>query len=140
VKGSKLNTDNEGWIGVDLDRTLAYYDHDQYKQYGSTFIGAPILPMVNLVRDMLYNGENVRIFTARVYPIVCVIVNDAHASAFDTIEERQAKNAANAIRKWCFEQFGQYLPITCIKDYSMKVLYDDRAIAVEPNVGNIRHW
>lgn len=135
-----MNTDKQGWIGVDLDRTLAYYDHDQYARYGSTFIGAPIIPMVMLVDKMLRDGENVRIFTARVYPIFQVIVNEANVSAFDTVEQRQAKLAVNAIRKWCGEQFGQYLPITCVKDYSMKVLYDDRAIAVEPNVGNIKGY
>jgi hypothetical protein len=51
-----------GWIGVDLDGTLAHYDG-----WVNTFhIGDPVPLMAARVRQWLENGEDVRIFTARV--------------------------------------------------------------------------
>jgi hypothetical protein len=93
------------WVGVDLDGTLAYYDG--YK--GDDVVGAPIEPMVKRVKKMLYDGEDVRIFTARApHP---------------------------AIRKWCKDNLGKVLPITNKKDPGMKALYDDRAVSVVRNKG-----
>lgn len=38
---------DNGWIGVDLDGTLAHYDHWR----GETHIGPPIAPMVDRWRQ-----------------------------------------------------------------------------------------
>jgi len=53
-----------GWIGVDLDGTLA----KSVKAQNGEEIGGPIHPMVQLVKVWLARGEDVRIFTARVNP------------------------------------------------------------------------
>ena len=109
-----VNT-GEGWYGVDLDRTLAFYD--TWK--GSTHIGPPIQKMVDIVKVHLALGEQVRIFTARV----------------STADEQEGFAIVEAIENWCLEHIGQRLPVTCIKDFDMILLYDDRAISVEPNTG-----
>lgn len=102
-----------GWIGVDLDGTLAEYTEWQ----GETHIGAPIEKMVKRVKQWLWAGQDVRIFTAR-------ICDPAKASA------------RTAIEMWCQEHIGQVLPITNTKDYDMTELWDDRAVQVIPNTGN----
>lgn len=95
----------DGWIGVDLDGTLAEYDEFR----GNDHVGKPIEPMVRQVRMWLQEGRDVRIFTARQpHPI---------------------------IRKFSFDNFGVILPITNIKDPHMQALYDDRAVGVRRNTG-----
>lgn len=103
----------KGWIGVDLDGTLAEYG--TFKGHGH--IGPPIPAMLARVRAWLAAGEEVRIVTAR-------------ASSRDP-------EAFQAIDNWLREHVGQYLQITNAKDYEMRVLYDDRAVAVEKNTGRI---
>ena len=41
----------------------------------------------------------------------------------------------SAIEAWCRKHIGAQLEITCIKDYGMIELWDDRCIQVEPNTG-----
>lgn len=106
-----------GWIGVDLDGTLASYD----KWRGETHIGSPIVPMLDRVKRWLKEGRNVKIFTARI-------------SAREH-EEREA--VRSAIEAWCMTHIGCILEITCTKDYAMIELWDDRAIAVNQNTGEI---
>lgn len=103
------------WIGVDLDGTLAVYD----TFISPTHIGAPIEKMVNRVKWMLAEKIVVKIFTAR--------ASDADPTARLQVIE--------AIDQWCLEVFGQTLPITCVKDYGMVALYDDRAIQIIKNTG-----
>lgn len=50
----------KGWIGVDLDGTLAYYDGRK----GAEHIGDPILRMMKIVKDWVDEGVPVKIFTA----------------------------------------------------------------------------
>lgn len=40
-----------------------------------------------------------------------------------------------AIHSWCKQYIGQALAVTCVKDYRMFELWDDRAVQVEPNTG-----
>lgn len=96
------------WIGVDLDGTLAEYDHWR----GDQHIGKPIPVMVERVKRWLSEGKEVKIFTARAYA-----------------------NDVEPIKKWCLTHIGCELPITCIKDYGMIELWDDRAVQVIPNKG-----
>ena len=51
-----------GWIGVDLDGTLAHYDGWK----GVDHIGDPVPKMLMRVLDWRRQGLAVRIFTARV--------------------------------------------------------------------------
>jgi hypothetical protein len=104
------------WIGVDLDRTLAYFDVWQ----GPEHIGAPIPAMLERVKLWLAEGRDVRIFTARV------------ASTHSALERTMA---SVAIADWCREHLGRALLITCEKDRWMVELWDDRCVQVEPNTG-----
>ena len=110
-----------GWIGVDLDGTLAHYDHWR----GPDHIGAPVPAMLERVKNWIAKGVDVRIFTARVW------------SDGTPEREAEAKLARVSIVKWCREHVGQMLPITCVKDYGMVELYDDRAVRVESNTGKL---
>lgn len=107
---------SEGWIGVDLDGTLAHYD----KWVSPAHIGEPIPKMLNRVFDWNAAGIEVRIFTARVS-------EDADP------ETRQL--ALDAINDWCLRHFGRVFPVTYKKDFSMLELWDDRAVQVNKNTG-----
>lgn len=108
----------EGWIGVDLDGTLAEYNGWK----GVDHIGNPIPLMVERVKKLLLDGANVRIFTARVHP---------------NQDGRKIEMVRYWIEKWCLEVFGEVLPITHEKDFGMIHLYDDRAVQVEFNTGKL---
>ena len=116
-----------GWIGVDLDGTLAYYD--QWR--GALHIGEPIPVMLERVKRWLDEGKDVRIFTARVNRegIVFATAN------LDGEAARDATAVEECIRQWCAKHVGRALPITCCKDYGMIELWDDRCIQVIPNTG-----
>lgn len=103
-----------GWIGVDLDGTLAHYD--QFR--GHEHIGEPIMPMVERVKKWLAEGRDVRIFTARVGGT-----------------DAEAHRATLYIDEWAIEHIGQALPVTCRKDFQMIELWDDRCVQVMPNTG-----
>lgn len=119
-----------GWIGVDLDGTLATYNKGDYHKYGHTFIGEPIPSMIARVRTWLRSGYEVRIMTARVV--------DPYTLMNMTPEEQiEHNNVTDAIAEWCEKHIGQQLDITCIKDYEMIELWDDRAVAVESNKGRV---
>jgi hypothetical protein len=107
----------KGWIGVDLDGTLAYYDGWK----GIEHVGEPIPAMVDRVKKWIAEGLEVRIFTARVFD---------HLD--DPDMQRQIREP---IERWVIEHIGKQLPITCIKDFGMVCLYDDRCVQVEPNTG-----
>jgi hypothetical protein len=108
-----------GWIGVDLDGTLAQYD--TWK--GVEHIGDPIQPMVNRVHNWLNQGVDVRIFTARV-------------STRDD-SDRDVSAARRRIEEFCIRNFSLRLPITNVKDFGMYELWDDRCIRVTRNLGTV---
>lgn len=99
------------WIGVDLDGTLAHYT--SFK--GSTIIGKPILKMIDRVKKWVQKGKKVKIFTARA----------------------DNPKAVKAIKKWLDKVGLPELEITNIKDHMMSELWDDRAIQVKKNTGEI---
>ncbi len=110
-----------GWIGVDLDGTLAKYDGWK----GAEHIGEPIAPMMARVKEWIAAGIEVRIFTARV----------SHDGTPD--REFEAESARHAIEKWCRLNIGADIRVTNQKDYEMVELWDDRAVQVEANTGRI---
>ena len=105
----------KGWIGVDLDATLAFYDEWR----GEEHIGEPIPPMAQRVRDWIAAGYEVRIFTAR-------------ATKRDDGGDIRA---IKAIKAWTLKHFGYELEVTNVKDYGLIQLWDDRAVGVIPNEG-----
>lgn len=110
------------WIGVDLDCTLAIYD----KWRGENHIGEPIPAMVERVKQWRAQGQEVRIFTARVAGHgMCDITTGGTIDAITPIQE------------WCQKHLGEVLPITNVKDFGMMELYDDRCVQVEANTGRL---
>ncbi len=110
----------EKWIGVDFDGTLAIYEN----WMGAQHCGEPLPKMVSRVRQWIAEGKNVRIITARVF-----------APENDAIAQREAAMATLAIQEWCLKHLGAVLPVTCVKDYGMEEIWDDRAIQMERNTG-----
>jgi hypothetical protein len=102
-----------GWIGVDLDGTLARYDGWK----GAGHIGEPVPAMLERVKAWLADGIEVRIFTARV----------CHGP--DELEARRR------IADWSQEHIGRVLRVTNFKDFGMVELWDDRCVRVVPNTG-----
>lgn len=119
------------WIGVDLDGTLAHHEG----WMGPLHIGAPIDPMVQRVKHWLATRQEVRIFTARCYPLMYIPISYSPDWTPRDYEQQVAKTAVEAIRDWCTTVFGKPLAITCVKDYEMWQLWDDRAVQVEQNTG-----
>lgn len=114
--------DMSGWIGVDLDGTLAEY----HGWRGVDHIGEPIGPMVERVKAWLAEGKEVKIFTARV-----------HGHGTDDLSNGGKIDAVSPIQDWCKKHIGQALPVTNVKDFGMIELWDDRAIQVKTNTGQI---
>lgn len=102
---------NKGWIGVDLDGTLAHYD----ERHGMERIGAACIPMVRRVQQWLAAGIEVRVVTAR--------AGDPSLKSF--------------VPSWLRDHNLPELPVTCRRDMALLQLWDDRAVQVEVNTGNI---
>lgn len=121
------------WIGIDLDATLAEWGPGTSNPGDVMRIGAPIPKMIDRVKAFLAEGQEVRIFTARVGP-----ASDDEAKAAwrdcDTIEEFIAYQR-QLIEAWCLYHLGVAPVVTCVKDFHMYLLYDDRAIQMVPNTG-----
>lgn len=115
-----------GWIGVDLDGTLAHYQPGD----GVETIGEPIPAMVLRVQDWLAAGKEVRIVTARV--AMTGVENDANGLSDD---HNFATSQYIMIRGWTLKHIGQILPVTAAKDFNMIELWDDRAVRVIANTG-----
>ena len=103
-----------GWIGVDLDGTLAM---DEGRR-GLRRVGRPVPAMLRMVKQWIADGVEVRIFTAR--------VGGGRPAA-----EREA--AVAAIEGWCVRHVGRRLAVTAEKDAGMDELWDDRARRIERN-------
>jgi hypothetical protein len=101
----------QGWIGCDLDGTLAEY----HGWVGADQIGPPIPLMLARVKQWLAEGKRVKIFTAR-------------ASVPAQIPP---------IHKWLAENGLPKLEITNIKDFGMIELWDDRCRQVILNTGEL---
>jgi hypothetical protein len=110
-----------GWVGVDLDGTLAKYDG--MPADGS--IGEPIPNVVAAVKGLLEKGIEVRIVTARAQS-----KDDLHQNVpaldFQEVEK---------VQDWCEKNIGKRLPVIFWKDYQMIELWDDRAIQFIKNEG-----
>lgn len=111
------------WMGVDFDGTL----HLRPRDKPLTVLGPPLQPMVDLVKEWLANGMKVKIFTARASNVGLAIGPNG----------REPEKQVALIEEWCEKYVGQKLEVTCEKDGFMYQLYDDRAVCVEHNTGNI---
>ncbi len=114
-----------GWIGVDLDGTLAMYDG-----WKNGAIGAPVPAMVERVKKWLSEGKDVRIFTAR-----ACILDLVSPESLQSADREFAAQQVELIQKWCEKHIGQRLPVTAVKDFMMVELWDDRCVQVRINTG-----
>lgn len=99
----------QGWIGVDLDGTLAHYDGWK----GADHIGEPIRDMMARVKQWIREGKTVKIFTARA----------AHPEQIPYVQA------------WLEKHGLPSLEVTCRKDLAMVELWDDRCVTVQTNTG-----
>lgn len=102
---------SQGWIGVDLDGTLAKSE----RNLSLARVGEPVPKMVDLVKSMVNNGVRVKIFTAR-------------GGDSEQIQ---------LVKTWLMKNGLPDLEVTNAKDYDMIRLYDDRAVQVIANTGEI---
>lgn len=98
-------------VAVDLDGTLAR--DSGWK--GPEHIGEPVKPMLDLVKKLLDDGEDVVIFTARVHD--------------------GEKSTKEHIKQWLKDHDLPDLEITNEKRPDMEKFYDDKAVAVQKNKG-----
>ena len=117
-----MNNDTHGsneeeWIAFDLDGTLAKYDGWK----GIEHIGEPIASTVLIARLLNWMGKKVKILTARAAPR----------------DGDDGSKARAYVEAWCEQHLGFKPEVTHLKDASMVALFDDRAVAVEPNTGKI---
>jgi hypothetical protein len=118
----------EEWIGVDLDSTLANSNSKGYE------IGEPIEKMVQRIKQWRKEGKDVRIVTARV---------DGNTRAHTPEEAALIGDqwnpliAITSIENWCQIHIGEILPVTDRKDCGMVNLYDDKAIRVNKDTGEL---
>ncbi|MBY3162105.1 hypothetical protein HFO65_15835 [Rhizobium laguerreae] len=104
----------QGWIGIDLDGTLALYDGWK----GIEHVGDPVELMAARVKAWHSAGRPMKIFTAR----VCV-------------PEPERSAVIGHIHAWLERHGLPVLEVTNIKDFGMIELWDDRAVQVQPNTG-----
>ncbi len=108
--------EKQGWIGVDLDGTLAHYDGWK----GPEHIGEPIPKMMERVKAWIAEGREVKIFTAR------ACVHEQLPPINDWLIKHGLLNP---------NDFDLPLEITNVKDFQMVELWDDRCVQVVPNTG-----
>lgn len=114
---------SKGWIGVDLDGTLAFYD----KWVNWNVIGAPVPKMFDRVKKWCEEDIEVRIFTARIAfeKDTCKVSGEIFTRDM----------VAKAVQDWLEKHGLPRLQVTHEKDFHMIELWDDRAIQVIPNTG-----
>ncbi|MCK9154528.1 MAG: hypothetical protein M0P12_00290 [Paludibacteraceae bacterium] len=116
------------WIGFDFDGTLAFYDRIMTidpltGKSDPLYIGNPIPKTVELAKDWINMGVEIRIITARV-------------SSLPFLEKSpQEQKVILLIQDWCLKHLGKKLPVSCEKDKNMFCLYDDRTIQLIKNKG-----
>ena len=117
-KNDTHGSQEEEWVGFDLDGTLAKYDGWK----GIEHIGEPVERMVLIAKLLHWLGKKIKIMTARVAP---------------RTGKDDSEKARGYVEKWCEKNLGFVPDITYVKDASMVALFDDRAVAVQPNTGKV---
>lgn len=100
-----------GWVGVDLNGTLARYDDGQPQNH----IGSPVPRMLARVRAWLGQDIRVRVVTVRACDPVQIL----------------------KIRQWLDDLGLQQVEITDRKDPDCREMWDDRCVQVIPNTGEM---
>lgn len=113
------------WIAVDFDGTLC-----EYHGWNGDDLGKPVPKMLERVKKWLAEGKTVKIFTARVGA-------SGKTSDVSVDDQAFADHQREIIQAWCIEHVGVPLEVTATKDFAMMELWDDRAIQVIMNTGEI---
>jgi len=103
------------YIAVDLDGTLAENSGDG-KKFNPAIIGQPIKKMVDRVNAWIDEGKEVKVFTAR------------------AVSEPQRK----LVEAWLATHKLPPMEVTNRKTPGMVKLFDDRAVGVEENTGELK--
>jgi hypothetical protein len=112
----------DSWIGFDLDGTIA----TKYSgPFNPRIIGEPIPSMISLIQEYIREGKEVKIVTARVSTDGTLI------SLYNAIIGQYI------IQAWCKKHIGQTLDVISAKDFKMRLLYDDLAIQVKTDSGEL---
>lgn len=111
-----MSKEKDGYILVDLDRTLAKYESWEEQKDA---IGEPIPLMLERVQRWLHFGYDVRLFTAR--------------ASRPPGPDRDKDMAA--INEWCTRHLGRALPVQNWKCFRCIAIWDDIAVTVEANTG-----
>lgn len=113
------------WIGCDLDGTCAKYA----EIVPIDVIGEPLWPMIERMRVWVQHNIDVRMMTARMplpgQTMKCLVTGRHWSYAEMNV----------VIGNWSERLVGKRLIGTCIKDFYMVELWDDRAIQMVPNTG-----
>ena len=109
------------WVGVDLDGTLANYT--EFKGWDQ--IGEPVPAMVSFVKKLLAMGITVKVLTARA---------SVESRALNNLTFEQVEKV---IQDWTEKHIGVRLPVVTEKGCAMICLFDDSAIQIEKNTGNV---
>ena len=109
-KQSRYKWTKSGWIGCDLDGTLA-----EYHGWNDGKIGKAIPKMLERVKKWIADGQEVRIMTARA--------------------ATGKRSDIKPIEDWLEENGIGGLEITDEKDFEMIELYDDRCVQIIKNTG-----
>jgi hypothetical protein len=99
-------------VGFDLDGTIAYYEPGYCER---RIIGPPIQTMIIEMNKWINAGFTVKIFTARV----------------------AEQSSIKLIQTWLRENNLPEIEITNIKDPGLFLFYDDRAVHVRRNTGEV---
>jgi hypothetical protein len=114
----ELLAEVQGWIGFDLDATIAKYYNGQSKNVVGKLIDGEA---TKLLKKFLKEGKRCKIVTARV----------------GSGTPKEIAQQTKLVEKWTLKFFGVKLPVVAHKDSAMIMLYDDRATGVEPNTGKL---
>ena len=108
-----------GWVGFDLDGTIAQYTG--YK--GWQHIGEPIPSMINFIKKLRSMGIPCKILTSRAA---------AESRAVDGLTFEQVEQV---VQDWTEKYIGERLPVVSEKGCSMIVLFDDSVVQINKNTG-----
>jgi len=86
------------------------------------------------MKQQIAESKDVRWFTARAWPIGVEKPTDWNEQKFIG-RLLSSKMAVQYINDWSSKHLGVVIPVTCIKDFGMITLMDDRLIQVIPNTG-----
>jgi hypothetical protein len=113
-------------IAVDFDGTLSEYHGFR----GVGVYGPPVPAMLERVKKWISEDIEVVIFTARVSP-------RDYTGVLTSAAQYEAYRETMCIMNWCVEHVGCELLVTGTKMKRFSEIWDDRAVSVQSNTGEV---